>query len=242
MGAALLNIFVCEDREEQRHKFVSIIERYYLGNALDATLKVSTDKPNEILENMEVETPGLYFLDIDLNSKMDGLQLARAIKDRVGISFIVFITTHSEMTPLTFKYKVEAMDFILKDEEDKIEQRIADCIDVAYKRHLEKKAGAKFLVIHQEDMVKRIDLDEIIFIETTPVKHKLCLHTPKRTIEFYSELKKVEQELDGRFVRCHKSFIINKNQISEIDKKNNLVLMRNGDKCDCSRIGKRMLV
>ena len=60
-------------------------------------------------------------------------------------------------------------------------------------------------------------------------------------MEFNGELKNMEEQLDERFIRCHKSFIINKDKVKEIDKKANTVTMSNGSVCPVSKTGKKLL-
>ena len=60
------------------------------------------------------------FLDICLQSEMTGLILAQELRKIQPRCFIIFITSHSEMSILTFQYKVEALDFIIKDSSENI--------------------------------------------------------------------------------------------------------------------------
>lgn len=107
----MLSIFVCEDNNEQREKFTKIIQNLILIENFDMELKLSTSKPDDILDYLaENDVSGLYFLDIDLKSSINGIELASMIRQYDPRGFIVFITTHSEMSYLTFIYKVEAMD------------------------------------------------------------------------------------------------------------------------------------
>ena len=46
---------------------------------------------------------------------MNGVALAQRIRQIQPCCFIVFITSHSEMSLRTFQYKAEALDFIVKD-------------------------------------------------------------------------------------------------------------------------------
>ena len=45
---------------------------------------------------------------------MKGLEVARKIRDRDPYALIVFVTTHSEFMPLSFRYQVSALDYIDK--------------------------------------------------------------------------------------------------------------------------------
>lgn len=51
-------------------------------------------------------------------------------------------------------------------------------------------------------------------------------------IEFYSLLKDVEKQLDDRFLRCHKSIIVNKDKITEVDKKEHILTLSGKYKCE----------
>ena len=50
-------------------------------------------------------------------------------------------------------------------------------------------------------------------------------------------MKEVKNSLDERFIRCHTSFIVNKDKIKEIDKKNRIAYMINGEECLISTRG-----
>ena len=54
-------------------------------------------------------------------------------------------------------------------------------------------------------------------------------------------MKEVENSLDERFIRCHNSFIVNKDKIKEIDKKNRIAYMINGEECLISTRGIKSL-
>ena len=89
-----------------------------------------------------------------------------------------------------------------------------------------KKAHASFSVKVNEK-VFTIDYDDILFFETSPNVHKISLHCKNRQMEFLGKMK----EVDGRFYRCHRSFLVNKDNIREIDFQNRVIYMANGDQC-----------
>ena len=132
----MIDIYVCEDVSEQRELFVQYIQKAILIQEYDMNMKISTWNPEEIIREVEKsENTGLYFLDIDLGTEKNGLHLAQEIREYDPRGFIVFVTSHSEMSFLTFQYKVEALDFILKDEPKELQKRICDCY---YQAHYNK--------------------------------------------------------------------------------------------------------
>ena len=112
----MLKIYICEDMEAERDKMQKVIENIVLMEDLDMELCCVSADPFKILEKVkETQDVGIYFLDIALGVDMTGLTLAQEIRKYDPRGFIIFVTTHSEMSYMTFIYKLEALDFILKD-------------------------------------------------------------------------------------------------------------------------------
>jgi len=236
----MLDIYVCEDNEKQRTFVSNFIQDYCVMRHLDARIVLSASSPEAILETFQkTKNPALFFLDIDLGAAINGVELGRRIREQAPDAFIVFLTTHTEMTLLTFQYKIEALDFIAKDDADRIKQRIAECIDVANIRHVNTGAE-KALKVTVDDKQIFINLSDIISIETTHVRHKLRLDTFTRSLEFSGELKKVEAQLNEHFFRIHKSYVVNRKMIVSINK-DNTVTMKNHHVIPVSRSGKKLL-
>lgn len=77
----MLDIFVCEDNEVQRRTIVQIIQNTVLIEELDMQLVLDAGDPYILLERVKTsQNTGIYFLDIDLGSNMNGLKLAQQIR------------------------------------------------------------------------------------------------------------------------------------------------------------------
>ena len=240
----MLRIFICEDNSIQQNKFKKIIEDIIMINDYDMETSLTTSDPYEILAYLKVNpTSGIYFLDVDLHSNINGIQLAEEIRKYDPRGFIIFITSHAEMSYLTFLYNVEAMDYIIKDNYNNIRQRIHDCIQNANEKYQAIcNNSQKVFSIKANDKIVNIDFNDIIFFETSSTIHKVILHCTNRQIEFYSKMKEIEQNLDDRFCRCHNSFIVNTDKIKEIDKKRRIAYMINDEECLISTRGIKNLI
>lgn len=240
----MLKIFVCEDNDIQREQLIKIINNILLIENYDIELSLATSNPYKLLDNIKnTNCTGIYFLDVDLHSNINGIQLAEKIRQYDPRCFIIFITAHAEMSYLTFLYKVEAMDYILKDNYKNISQRVKDCIKNAYNKYNYKKYELqKIFSIKSNDKIINIDYNNILFFETSTTVHKIIIHCFNRQIEFYGKMKELEKSLDNRFCRCHTSFIVNKDKIKEIDKKNRIAYMINEQKCLISTRGLKLLL
>ena len=229
----MLNIFVCEDNAAQRRTVVQIIQNTVLIEELDMQLVLDAGDPYVLLEKVKAsQSTGIYFLDIDLNSNMNGMKLAQQIRLYDPRGFIIFITAHSELSYMTFQYRVEAMDFVLKDNPAEAKVKIRECLLNAMERYtLQTNKTHKVYTIEIGGRKINVDYDDIFFFETSSNIHKVILHAKDRQIEFSISMKKLACTLGDSFVRCHRSFLVNKNNIKEVDAKNRIIYFTNGETC-----------
>ncbi|AIQ51414.1 LytR/AlgR family response regulator transcription factor [Paenibacillus sp. FSL R7-0331] len=239
----MLPIYVCEDDDAARTRVTDVIEKFILIENLDMRLQLATGNPHEVLEWVAGKrTRGIYFLDIDLSSDMSGFDLAKEIRRMDARGFVVFITTHGELAFETFKYQIEAMDYILKDEPEQVGSRIQQCLTSINERmHADDRDETEFFTIRQMDEIRYVKIQDILYFETSAAKHKVVLVTAHANVEFFDNLKNIEQRIGGRFIRCHRSFLINKRHIVTVNTKDSSVLMANGQTCMLSRSGKKEL-
>ena len=239
----MLNIFVCEDDTIQRQTIVQIIQNTVLIEELDMQLVLDTKDPYVLLEKVRAShNTGIYFLDIDLGSNMNGLKLAQQIRLSDPRGFIIFITAHSELSFMTFQYRVEAMDFILKDNPAETKVKIRECLLNAIERYtLQTNKVHKVYSIQTGGRKISVDYEDIFFFETSSNIHKVVLHAKNRQIEFSGTIKDLINTLDDNFIRCHRSFLVNKNNIKEVDAKKRIIYFPNGETCLMSmRMGKEL--
>lgn len=239
----MLDIFVCEDNAMQRQAIVQTVQNAVLIEELDMQLVLDTGDPYMLLEKLGTsQNTGIYFLDIDLGSNINGMKLARQIRLFDPRGFIIFITAHSELSYMTFQYRVEAMDFILKDNPAEAELKIKECLLNAMERYtLQTNRTHEVYTIEIGGRKISIEYDDILFFETSGNIHKVILHAKDRQIEFPSTIKELANELGDGFVQCHRSFLVNQKNIKEIDTKNRIIRFPNGETCLMStRMMKRL--
>ena len=187
----MLNIFVCEDNDVQRRNIVEIIQNTVLIEELDMQLVLDAGDPYVLLEKVRTsQSTGVYFLDIDLSSNMNGMKLAQQIRLYDPRGFIIFITAHSELSYMTFQYRVEAMDFVLKDNPAEAKVKIRECLLNAMERYtLQTNKTHKVYTIQAGGRKISVDYNDIFFFETSGNIHKVILHAKDRQIEFSGTIK-----------------------------------------------------
>lgn len=225
-----MRIFICEDDKDQRRK----LEEFILSNLqienIDGEIVLSTDSSKEIINYVsEFKGRGIYFLDINIGGDINGIQLAKQINKIDTKAIIVIITSHKDMSHLTFKYHIGAIDYIVKGDFEEVNKRIRECILVVNEK-IKNELKRNCFFIEKLDRIEKIKYDDILCFETCK-KRFIAVRTKNSYIEFSGTLKELESQLDERFIRCHKSYIINKSKVKRIDKKQRIITMEGGNKC-----------
>lgn len=213
-------IIMCEDDTVQLQQLDTLIENYILfhSNLFKVALKAS--KPQVVIDYLNQVKPenGIYFLDIDLQAEINGIQLAEIIRELDVQAEIIFVTTHDEMAPLTLKRKVAALDFIEKDQPlDDYRQELYDTLSYAKeiidKTHSVQKKSFSFEVGTQ---IYNLDKSEVIFVEASDIPHRLNLSSTNGQFEFYGKLTELEKKYPFLF-RISRSCLINPESIHQVD-------------------------
>lgn len=229
----MIPIYLCDDNLSQLNYIGAIIKNHLLFHEFNQKFICSTTDPYKLLKKVsESKETGLYFLDIDLKSEINGLELAQEIRKHDPRGYIVFITAHSEMAALTFSYRVEAMDFILKDDPEQLRDKIFQCMQTSAKTDSILQLQNNSIIslkIKQETIL--LNANDIVFIETDHVPHKLMIHLSHEIKQVSVLLKELQAALDSRFFRCHKSYLINLTRISSYCSSERTVLFDNGELC-----------
>lgn len=228
----MLHLIICDDELAQRNYIEKIATEHMIAHDFHVTLSLSTPCPQEVLAHIEnhKNEPRLYFLDVDLQNDISGIDLAIEIRKQDPFSSIVFITSQQNLAHLLFHHKLEAMDYIVKDfSPDEVQERIKGCISLAYS-FFQNDSGSsqKRFLLDIGDQLINVPYHEILFFETnTHLRNKILLHKENARIEFYGTLHDIVA-LGAPFSLCHRSFVVNVNHITQVDKANRKLEMANG--------------
>ncbi|MFR2689320.1 MAG: response regulator, partial [Enterococcus faecium] len=94
----MLKIFVCEDDGAFRLKLAKMIQNYLMMQDYDIKFQMDTSDPEVLLSYIRSnKTEGIYFLDIDLSSNMNGINLAATIREYDPLAKIIFVTSYTDL-------------------------------------------------------------------------------------------------------------------------------------------------
>lgn len=230
-----MRVIICEDHPIQREFIHKEIVNYAGFHEPGVEVVLRASRPDEVLSYLEYQKADCYFLDIELNHQMDGMALAAEIRKKDPLASIIFITTHADRLKLTFTYKLAALDYIVKDTPDRTASDVKRALQAAFERYVQigQDTQPDILQITIGERIRNISLQDIYFIETSSIPHKLSLYEKHGNYEFYGRMKEYE-EMAPSFYRCHTSCLINLQHVIEADRRNRTVTMSNGAVCPVS--------
>ena len=216
----MLHFVICDDNLNILDKLEKMLENIFTKNNFDAKVSFTSDNSDKILEYIKSNPSDVLLLDINLKSNKSGLELAEEIRKVKKNSYLIFTTGHLEYAMVAYKYKT--FDYIAKPiTYDRLEDtiiRLFDDINGLNKRYLK---------IDNKNTL--IDEAEIHYIKRDGMK--LIFHTSNRDYDTYSSFNKFQDKLPKSYIRCHKSYIANINQIKDVEPVSGTITFKDGNTC-----------
>lgn len=201
----------------------------------------------EAVKLAEELSPDLVFLDIQM-PKLSGFEVLELLGERAPA--VIFTTAFDEYALRAFE--VHAVDYLLKPVEP---VRLAEAVERARER-LRAKTPApsaqelalaarppgrslERVLIRYEGRVHVLPVDRIDYIEAQD--DYLCFVAGGKRLRKQQTMSDIETQLDAtRFVRIHRSYIMNVERLARIDlygKDSWLAILADGSKLPMSRTG-----
>lgn len=201
------HIAICDDESSSIQHIEELLGKW--GESSSHLLEIEKYHSSEafLFQYAEDKSYDILLLDIEMNG-MNGVELARKIRENNREVQIIFITGY--MDYIIEGYDVEALHYLMKPIN---ENKFYAVLDKAAER-LKKQEKALFL--QSDGEMIRIPLYEIEYVsveQNYTTIHAENNHTIKRT------LKDIENELDSRFYRVGRAYIINLQSIKKITRK-----------------------
>ena len=201
----MFSIIICDDEIIDRRLLRAMLEKYISVNHIYAHLDEFSSADEFLSRNPDVE-PDLIFLDIYMEG-MDGIELARKIREQNSSSQIIFTTSSNEFAADAFE--VEAFSYLRKPLS---EQKLTEVLD----RIMQHRLHTRCLDLYYERSHIKIYLSDIVYIET--LGRRLSIHTADDSFMVYMSLSKIIEDLpDTEFVRTSRFEITSLSHIKLIN-------------------------
>ena len=209
----MLKIAICDDEDYFCGWIRDMLQEYMKSKGTVYQIDTFLSGREILGLGIELNRYQVIFLDINMED-MDGLAVARRIREQNREVFIVFVTAFADYC--MEGYKVDAVRFLLKDSRN-MQKQIDECMDAIHDKMAEEILWRDFSFVEGK---KKVPLDYLLYIESK--KHKLEFHMMEEKMivrTMYETLNHMEKWMNSRqFLRCHQSYLINMKYIDRIER------------------------
>ena len=224
----MIKFAICDDEPLMAQELAGYLAEYMKEKSI-TDYSVSSFSDSRAL----LDTAGSFdviFLDIQME-RPDGMETARLLRRRGDHSLLVFVTVLKELVFDAFQ--VEAYDYLLKPlDSARFKQTMNRVL-----RSLEQRT-AEDIVIQRGTGCEVVLLSDIVYCEV--LGRKIYLHKSDGTVsDYYDKLEDLERRVDGRFFKCHRSYLVNLDYVRGCQ--DGQVLLFQGERIPASRLREREL-
>ena len=215
------HIAICDDELSIIQHIEYLVEKW--GKSSGHLLKIEKYPSSEafLFHYAEDKSYDILLLDIEM-SGINGVELARKIRESNREVQIIFITGY--MDYIIQGYDVEALHYLMKPVN---EEKLYSVLNKAAER---LKKQEKVLLLFTDGEMVRIPLYEIEYISVD--KNYTTIHG-KNNYTIKRTLTDIETELDPRFYRVGRSYIVNLQSIKKITRRE--IFLKSGTSIPLSR-------
>ena len=207
-----LNILIVEDNLLIAHSLTIILTE--LGHQVIA----AANNGIEALEVLESVKPDVVLLDINLQSGINGIQIAEEINEKYGLPFI-FVTGYIDPTTVKLADKVQPAGYLPKPFSKETIQLALELAMEAFKIRRKNQNPENeeaiisdfkdnFFFIRQRKGQIKIETKQICWIKAMNTYSKVCVG--EKEYVFTQSLKQFEEKLmSTSMTRVHRSYIVN---------------------------------
>lgn len=203
MGNKKIEISICDDEPIIQNAVKKLCEKYLDEHNMDYRIALFDNGTRLINYEGDIN---ILFLDVEMPG-INGFQVAKELNNKQNNIFIVFITSHSNMIKEAFK--VKAFRYLYKPLDH---EEFFEAIEEAIKEFTESQS----IILKQREESILIEKKDILYIES--LGEGSAIYVRDNSYVTQNSLKKWREELgDRHFFQCHKSFIVNFQNVIKIE-------------------------
>ncbi len=189
----------------------------YIEKTPGLTLAGRFDNPLDAMEFLSGEAVDLIFVDIQMPD-LTGLEFTRSL---VKGPKVIFTTAYEKYALEGFR--LDVVDYLLKpfsyEEFLKAVQKVQKLIKLEKGVPDQVEANNDFLFLKSDYKIKRINFNDILYIEGMKDYVKVYIQNSARPVMSLTTMKLIESKLpEKKFMRIHRSFIVNLEKIDTIER------------------------
>ena len=221
----MVKIGLCDDDINSLKYTSKIIEAQIISMNLDAEIVAITVDQELIKKKITNHEIDVLFLDIEFKSYgKNGITFANELRVLNKEFSLIFVTAFFEYSMLA--YQCKTFGYVLKPVTI---QSIAPIMLRLQSEFFQESNS--FIQLNKSESIRAKD---ILFIERN--KSKTKVYTACDTFETNYSLNNMQEFLPKDFVRVHRSYIVNQNNIQGINKNEKIILFENKLSCPLGQL------
>ena len=179
-----------------------------------------------ILEEVKTNTNNdnfkIYILN-QTNIRGTGLEIAKYIRESLDDwkSIIIFISKTDDYKINVLTKSLYILDYILIED---IKNKLQNLIKISMKIYDSRPKELKF---KYKNNSYNISFKDIVYIEKEKDSKRCIIYTKKNKYSIQSNLNEILSKLDDRFIKCSRTYIISKDEMSSYNTKDNIITFKN---------------
>ena len=175
--------------------------------------------------------PDIIIMDIMLKGKINGIEASEKIRKEQNIP-IIYLTAYADENTLSKAKITEPYAYIIKPYKEidlhtssemalykhSKELEILKERDMLY-NIVENKDNTEYIFVKSKSRLIKLNTNDVIYIEA--LKDYVVINTSAARYTIHSTMKDIQKKMpEDKFLRVHRSYIVNLNKISEIESPN----------------------
>lgn len=203
-----LKIAVCDDDRTDQDYVIGFLRNWAEENNRIIEIRTFFSAEEFLFQYAEEKDFHILVLDIEMD-KMNGVELAKKLREDNRDIQILFVTGFPDY--IAEGYEVDALHYLMKPV---TQEKIFAVLNKAIANLKTMENNLLFLQVNGE-MIKFIT-DNIFYVEV--FSHSCILHTTEGNVEIKISISELESKLGEGFIRVHRSYLVNLEQIKKIAK------------------------
>jgi DNA-binding LytR/AlgR family response regulator len=171
----------------------------------------------EAINMLATERPDLVLIDINLNDKKDGIDLANYIKTHLNIPFI-FLTANGDAATINRAKYSRPLAFLIKPfTQVDLHASIETALNLHQSDTSTSKEKEQYLFFKVGSVTERFCINDILFFENDARNFNIHFNNGKIVSIRITATELLEKLPDDIFKQIQRSYIVNLNHIQKID-------------------------
>lgn len=218
-----MRIAICDDEILQLELLNNYVEKWATEGKVNCNIELFSSGESFHFHWLEDSSYDILLLDIQMN-KLNGIELAKLIREKDNYIQIIFITAISDY--MQEGYDVDAINYLIKPID---EEKLKKCLNKATNK---RNTNLKSILIESNGVIERINEDSIMYIEIR--NHQLYIYNREQIINIRKTLGEMEEILSkDEFIKPHRSYLVSLKYIKRINTKE--IILKNNSVIPISR-------